>query len=219
PAADIDKVLTSLKTDLEKDPHFEEVNKFDKSVTGDAKLAAITAMAFSLLAIVAYLWVRFQRATFGLAACAALIHDVLVVLGLVAIGAYLSGTPLKAIFLLEDFKINLPIIAAFLTIVGYSLNDTIVVFDRIREVRGRNPALTEEMVNASLNQTLSRTILTSLTTLIVVFILYVMGGEGIHGFAYCLILGILVGTYSSIYVASPVLVWLMNREQKKVAAN
>ncbi|MDB4731259.1 protein translocase subunit SecD, partial [bacterium] len=167
PAADIYKVLTSLKTDLEKDPHFEEVNKFDKSVTGDAKLAAITAMAFSLLAIVAYLWVRFQRATFGLAACAALIHDVLVVLGLVAIGAYLSGTPLKAIFLLEDFKINLPIIAAFLTIVGYSLNDTIVVFDRIREVRGRNPALTEEMVNASLNQTLSRTILTSLTTLIV----------------------------------------------------
>lgn len=219
PPADVDAALAGLKTELEKNPHFEEVNKFDKSVTGDAKVAAITAMAFSLLAIVAYLWVRFQRATFGLAACAALIHDVLVVLGLVAIGSYLSGTPLKSIFLLEDFKINLPIIAAFLTIVGYSLNDTIVVFDRIREVRGRNPALTEEMVNASLNQTLSRTILTSFTTLIVVFILYVMGGEGIHGFAYCLILGILVGTYSSIYVASPVLVWLMNREQKKLATN
>ncbi len=218
PAADVDRVLADLKLDLEKDPHFEEVNTFDQSVTGDAKLAAITAMAFSLLAIVAYLWVRFQRVTFGLAACAALIHDVLVVLGLVAIGAYLSGTPLKAIFMLEDFKINLPIIAAFLTIVGYSLNDTIVVFDRIREVRGRNPALTEAMVNTSLNQTLSRTILTSLTTLIVVLILYILGGEGIHGFAYCLILGILVGTYSSIYVASPVLVWLMNREQKKVAS-
>lgn len=218
PAADVDRVLNGLKADLEKDPHFEEINTFDKSVTGDAKLAAMTAMAFSLLAIVGYLWVRFQRATFGLAACAALIHDVLVVLGLVAIGAMLSGTPLKAIFMLEDFKINLPIIAAFMTIVGYSLNDTIVVFDRIREVRGRNPALTESMVNTSLNQTLSRTILTSITTLIVVLILYVIGGEGIHGFAYCLILGILVGTYSSIYVASPVLVWLMNREQKKIAS-
>lgn len=217
PRADVEAILAKTKAQLEKDPHFEEVNTFDKSVTGDAKLAAMTAMAFSLLAIVGYLWVRFQRVTFGLAACVALIHDVLVVLGLVAIGAYLSGTPLKSILLLEDFKINLPIIAAFLTIVGYSLNDTIVVFDRIREIRGRNPALTESMVNTSLNQTLSRTILTSLTTLIVVIILYVMGGEGIHGFAYCLIMGILVGTYSSIYVASPVLVWLMNREQKKVA--
>lgn len=218
PQEDVAKILGIVKEGLEKDPHFEEVNTFDQSVTGDAKLAAITAMAFSLLAIVAYLWIRFQRVTFGLAACAALIHDVLAVLGLLAIGAYLSGTPLKAIFLLEDFKINLPIIAAFLTIVGYSLNDTIVVFDRIREVRGRNPALTEAMVNASLNQTLSRTILTSFTTWIVVFILYVMGGEGIHGFAYCLIMGIIVGTYSSIYIASPVLVWLMNREQKKVAS-
>ncbi len=218
PANDVDRVLADLKVDLEKDPHFEEINTFDQSVTGDAKLAAITAMGFSLLAIVAYLWVRFQRVTFGLAACAALIHDVLIVLGLVALGSYLSGTPLKAIFMLEDFKINLPIIAAFLTIVGYSLNDTIVVFDRIREVRGRNPALTEAMVNTSLNQTLSRTILTSLTTLIVVLILYVLGGEGIHGFAYCLTLGIVVGTYSSIYVASPTLVWLMNREQKKVAS-
>ena len=217
-AAAITAVLQSLKTKLEKDPHFEEVNSFAQSVTGDAKWAAVTAMVVSLLMIVGYLWVRFQRVTFGLAACAALIHDVLVVLGLVAIGAYLSGTPLQTIFLLEDFKINLPIIAAFLTIVGYSLNDTIVVFDRIREVRGRNPALTESMVNTSLNQTLSRTILTSLTTLIVVMILYVMGGEGIHGFAYCLILGVLVGTYSSIYVASPVLVWLMNRDAKKVAS-
>ncbi|MEW4487494.1 protein translocase subunit SecD [Thalassoglobus sp. JC818] len=218
PVEDVNSALSNMKEDLEKDPHFEEVNSFAQSVTGDAKWAAITAMVISLLMIVAYLWIRFQRVTFGVAACAALIHDVLVVLGLVAIGAYLSGTPLRSILMLEDFKINLPIIAAFLTIVGYSLNDTIVVFDRIREVRGRNPALTESMVNASLNQTLSRTILTSLTTLIVVLILYVMGGEGIHGFAYCLILGILVGTYSSIYVASPVLVWLMNRQQKKVAS-
>ncbi len=102
-------------------------------------------------------------------------------------------------------------IAAFLTVVGYSLNDTIVVFDRIRENRGKNPALTVEMVNTSLNQTLSRTLLTSLTTLLVVLVLYAIGGEGIHGFAFCLVTGIVVGTYSTIYIASPILLWLMNR--------
>ena len=85
------------------------------------------------------------------------------------------------------------------------------MFDRIREVRGKNPALTPDMVNRSLNQTLSRTLLTSVTTFIVVAILYFMGGEGIHGFAFCLVLGVIVGTYSSIFVASPVLLWLMNR--------
>ena len=120
--------------------------------------------------------------------------------------------------LLNDFRINLPMVAAFLTIVGYSLNDTIVVFDRIREVRGKNPNLTTEIVNTSLNQTLSRTLLTSLTTFLVVIILYSTGGEGIHGFAFCLTLGVIVGTYSSIYVASPVLVWLMNRGEKPEAA-
>ena len=114
------------------------------------------------------------------------------------------------VLLLQDFKINLPMVAAFLTIVGYSLNDTIVVFDRIREVRGKNPSLTSEMVNQSLNQTLARTLLTSVTTLIVVVILYFGGGDGIHGFAYCLVLGVVVGTYSSIFVASPTLLWMMN---------
>jgi SecD/SecF fusion protein len=94
---------------------------------------------------------------------------------------------------------------------GYSLNDTIVVFDRIREVRGKNPALTAEMVNLSLNQTLSRTLLTSFCTFVVVIILYLMGGEGVHGFAFTLILGIAIGTFSSIYIGSPILIWLMKR--------
>ena len=98
--------------------------------------------------------------------------------------------------------------AAFLTIIGYSLNDTIVVFDRIREVRGRSPELTGEMVNTSINQTLSRTLLTSLTTLLVVVILYVGGGSGIHGFAFSLVVGVIVGTYSSVFVASPILLWM-----------
>lgn len=217
-AEDVPTALETLKQDLEAEPHFEEVNTFDQAVSGEMQTAAMTAMVFSLLAIVAYLWVRFQHFTFGLAACAALIHDVLITLGCIALGAYLSGNPIGNFLKLEDFKINLPIVAAFLTIVGYSLNDTIVVFDRIREVRGRNPALTEQMVNQSLNQTLSRTLLTSTTTLIVVVILYFMGGEGIHGFAYCLTLGILVGTYSSIYIASPVLVWLTNRQARRVAS-
>jgi len=147
-----------------------------------------------------------------------LVHDVLVVLGIVAMASYLNGSGIGNALLLYDFKINLPMIAAFMTIVGYSLNDTIVVFDRIREVRGKNPALTEEMINKSLNQTLARTILTSLTTFLVVAILYAIGGEGIHGFAFCLVMGVIVGTYSSIYVASPVLLWLMNREENKSTA-
>jgi len=201
----VQAMLDGLKEDLEKDPYFEEVNTFDSQVAGEMKNAAITAMVVSLVMIVAYLWVRFQQVTFGLAACVALVHDVLIVMGMLALASYIG----------LDYKINLPIVAAFLTIVGYSLNDTIVVFDRIREVRGRNPAMTESMINTSLNQTLSRTLLTSLTTLVVVVILYFMGGEGLAGFAFCLILGVLVGTYSSIYVASPALLWLMNRESKE----
>jgi len=169
------------------------------------------AMLASLAAIVAYIGYRFQRVMFGLAAVVALVHDVLIVIGMVALASYVSHSAIGQMLDLYDFKINLPMIAAFLTIVGYSLNDTIVVFDRIREVRGKDPALTVEMVNTSLNQTLSRTILTSLTTFFVVAILYSIGGEGIHGFAFCLVLGVIVGTYSSIYVASPALLWLMNR--------
>ncbi len=208
---DLKTALVAMQDVMATTAILDEVNSFDSSVASEMQESAIMAMLISLIAIVAYIWFRFQRITFGLAAVVALIHDVLVVLGLVALGAYLSHTQLGLLMGLNDFKINLPMIAAFLTIVGYSLNDTIVVFDRIREVRGKNPALTTTMVNTSLNQTMSRTLLTSITTLIVVLILYAIGGEGIHGFAYCLVLGVIVGTYSSIFIASPVLVWLMNR--------
>lgn len=209
--ADLKTALAEMQNVMATTAVLDEVNSFDSSVAGEMQESALLAMLISLVAIVAYIWFRFQRITFGLAAVVALVHDVLVVLGLVALGAYLSNTALGPLMGLTDFKINLPMIAAFLTIVGYSLNDTIVVFDRIREVRGKNPALTNSMVNESLNQTLSRTLLTSLTTLIVVLILYAIGGEGIHGFAYCLVLGVIVGTYSSIFIASPALLWLMNR--------
>ena len=99
-------------------------------------------------------------------------------------------------------------ISAFLTLIGYSLNDTIVTFDRLREIRGKSPDINSEMVNLTINQTLSRTVLTSLTTLMVVVIMFIFGGEGVRGFAYCLLVGVVTGTYSSIYIASPALLWM-----------
>ena len=204
--------LEDMQQLMENMPVLSEVNTFDSSVAGEAKLNAIMAMLIALVAIVGYIWVRFQQIAFGLAAVVALVHDVLVVLGMVAIASVLSGTPIGPLFAFTDFKINLSMIAAFLTIIGYSLNDTIVVFDRIREVRGKNPDIKADMVNTSLNQTLSRTLLTSITTLLVVVILYFIGGEGLHGFAFCLVVGVLVGTYSSIFVASPVLLKLAKRK-------
>jgi SecD/SecF fusion protein len=211
---DLTTALAAMQAKMDNKPLFEEVSNFAKSVGGEMKQQAIIAMLISLVAIIIYVTFRFQRVVFGVAAVAALVHDVLVVIGVVALASLASGGALGSLLGLYDFKINLPMIAAFLTIVGYSLNDTIVVFDRIREVRGKNPNLTPEMINTSLNQTLSRTLLTSLTTFFVVAILYVFGGEGIHGFAFCLLIGVIVGTYSSIYVASPVLLWLMNRADK-----
>src|SRR4029079_7268268 len=107
------------------------------------------------------------------------VHDCLLVLGMIAVGAYLSRTSIGRMLGLEDFKIDMNVIAAFLTIAGYSLNDTIVVFDRLREMKGKNPNITPELVNLSVNQTLSRTLLTSWTVFLVVFTLYVWGGESI----------------------------------------
>ena len=148
---------------------------------------------------------------FGVAAVVALVHDVLITIGAIAISAYVANA--LGFLLIDEFKINLTIVAALLTIIGYSVNDTIVVFDRIREVRGKSPDVTTEMVNLSINQTLSRTILTSFTTLIVTIVLYMMGGSGIHGFAFAFSVGIIVGTYSSIFVASPIMLWMLNREK------
>jgi len=209
------EVADYLKAKFDEAPYFEELSSFDAAVAGDTQRAALLALGLSMVAMIAYLWVRFQQVSFGLAACLGLLHDVLITLGLVALGAYLSGNPVGQMLGLEDFKINLTVVAAFLTIIGYSVNDTIVVFDRIREVRGRNPQLTEGMINQSLNETLSRTLLTSMTTLVVLIIMYVMGGEGIHAFAYCVTLGIVVGTFSSIFVSSPILLWLTRRTSKR----
>ncbi|MCA9135018.1 MAG: protein translocase subunit SecF, partial [Planctomycetales bacterium] len=179
-------------------------------VAGEMQQRAIGAILLSLVFIVGYIWFRFQKVAYGLAAVIALVHDVIITLGILAVCHWLA--PYLGFLLVEDFKIGLTEVAAFLTIIGYSLNDTIVVFDRIREVRGRNPKLTSDMINASVNQTLSRTLLTSGTTLLTLVVLYIFGGEGIHAFAFALLIGIIVGTYSSIFIASPVLLWLSNRE-------
>ncbi len=214
-AEDLTSALTAVQARLASSPVFEEINAFDTSVANETKIDALLAILASLVMIVAYIWFRFEKVYFGYAAVVALAHDVLVTLGCIALGAYLSKSPLGPVLLLEDFKINLGQVACLLTIVGYSLNDTIVIFDRIREIKGKSPNITPEMINASVNQTLSRTLLTALTTFIVVAVLYVAGGEGIHGFAFSMIIGVITGCYSTIYIANPVLLWLVQRENKK----
>ena len=210
--ADTDKIKSKL---LENDgvTFFHQTQKFGAQIAGDMQGLALTAMLFSFAGIITYIWLRFQHLTYGIAAVVALLHDVLVTLAAMAVSVYLADH--LGFLLIEDFKISLPVVAAFLTIIGYSLNDTIVVFDRIREVRGKSHDLTELMLNKSINQTLNRTLLTSLTTLIVVIILYVVGGSGIHGFAFALVIGVAAGTYSSIFIAAPTLLFLHRLTWKK----
>jgi SecD/SecF fusion protein len=168
-------------------------------------LRAMLAILASWAAILLYLWFRFGSWTFGLAAVICLIHDLFFTIGAIAACYFVHGTYLGDLLMINDFRIDLPSVAALLTLVGYSVNDTIVVFDRIREVRGKNPDLTPKMLNDSVNQTLSRTILSSLTVWLVVVVLYWFGGPGVHLFAFVMVVGVIVGTYSSIYIASPLL--------------
>ena len=192
------------------------ITQIDPSIGAQAKVRALIAIILSLIAIVAYIWIRFGTARYGFAAIAALVHDVCITLGAVT-GCYLLLTNIPAVanaLLLGDFKIDLAMIAAFLTIIGYSLNDTIVVFDRIRENRGKQIDVTRQIINNSLNQTLSRTILTSLTTFMVVLIMYIWGGAGLRGFTFAMLVGIIIGTYSSIAIAATILT-LGNKLSKK----
>jgi preprotein translocase SecF subunit len=169
----------------------------------ELKQQAIMAVLYAMVLILIYVAIRFDL-KFGVAAIVATLHDVVVSVG---------------VFSLLNKEISLAVVAAFLTIVGYSLNDTIVVFDRIREdLRSMRKESYEEVVNKAINQTLSRTIITGGTTLIVLTFLFFMGGEVIHDFAFALIVGILIGTYSSIFIASPVVVeWKKRIEDRKKA--
>lgn len=214
--ADGTTVMNAVAEEIGRTPLWLSLSQIGGRVAGEMQQRALAAILVSLIFIVGYIWFRFQRISYGLAAVVALVHDVLITLGAIAISTWLAK-PL-GFLLIEDFKIGLTEVAAFLTIIGYSLNDTIVVFDRVREVRGRSPRLTAAMLNQSINQTLSRTLLTSGTTLIAVVLLYFFGGEGIHAFSFALFVGIVIGTYSSIFIASPILLWLANRQETPAKA-
>ncbi len=210
-------IESDLRTRLEgmlaeKDP-FPEINTIGQRVSGEIQQAAIQAILLSLIAIVIYMNFRFKEYRFGLAAVVALFHDVLFTLGALAVFHQLG---------LVRVEINLEIIAAFLTIIGYSLNDTIVVFDRIRENLPRMKGSFIEVIDRSINQSLNRTILTSVTTFFVVGVLF-FSNRPLHnvleGFAFAMLIGVVVGTYSSMFVASPLLVFLDRwARNKKIAS-
>lgn len=189
-----DNSATVIKTDI-VGPRFAE----------DLKRGALNAVIFALIIIFIYILIRFKDWTFSAGAVAALFHDVLIVLGVFT-------------FLNEiapfSMQIDQAIIAAFLTIVGYSLNDTVVVFDRIRENSLLYKTMDhDKMINKSLNDTLSRTVITSVTTLFVVTVLFIFGGEVLKGFSFALMLGVIIGTYSSLFVASAMVVELYKRRE------
>ncbi len=203
-------VLDRLQADMQSTPLFPMANKIGGRVSSDMQSKAVWAVVISLIGVIIYLWLRFQKVSYGLAAAIAVAHDVFVTIGLMALSYYIvSWVPALASALqIDAFQINLTIVAALLTIIGYSLNDTIVTFDRLREIKGKSPQLTTEMVNSSVNQCLSRTILTALTVFLTVVILYFFGGDGIHSFAFAFLVGVIAGTYSTVYIAAPVLLWL-----------
>jgi SecD/SecF fusion protein len=201
--------LDQLEKVLAADPDllFERITNFGGTVAAETRTLALIATVASWIIIIVYLWWRFHSFTYGLAAVLAVVHDVLITLGAIAVSYWLAKVPgLSTLLQIDQFKIDLPIVAAFLTLIGFSVNDTIVIFDRIREIKGKTPHLTNKMVNDAINQTLSRTILTSFTAWLVVVILYLFGGEGLHGFAFALVVGFLSGTYSTVYIATPILI-------------
>ncbi len=195
-----------------------ETTNFDPAIAGEAAQLAIIAVILSWLVIVVYLWLRFGSVQWGLAAVICLIHDVVIVVGLVAASGWIFAM-FGDVLGIQSFKIDLAMIAAILTVIGYSVNDTIVIFDRIRENRGKLTTVSVSVINASINQTLARTLLTSGTTLIVVIIMYVIGGPGIHAFTYALLAGIIFGTYSSVAVASPLLMGFKQALVAKMTTN
>ena len=187
--SELRKILLPQHPKLE----IRRIETIGPKVGDELKISAVQAIFIALGLVLLYITIRFQWRQ-GVSAIVALVHDVLVVIGM---------------FSILDKEFSLTVVAALLTVVGYSLNDTIVVFDRIRENQGKyRKKPFEEMINLSITETLSRTLITSGTTLLVVLALFILGGEIIHDFAFALLVGVLIGTYSSIYVASPVAVFL-----------
>ncbi|MGQ9799065.1 MAG: protein translocase subunit SecF [Ignavibacterium sp.] len=193
-----------------KDNSFQVVkeDRVGPKIGAELKRDAVIAVLLSLLVILFYLGFRFKF-VFAVGAVLALFHDVLITVGLYAV--------LYGLIPGLNLEIDLPVVAAFLTLVGYSINDTVIVFDRIREnIKIHKTMPLEELVNKSINQTMSRTIITGFTTLLAVFVLFLLGGDVLRAFSFTLLFGIIIGTYSSIFVASALVVDYVQRKKKKV---
>ena len=189
-----DQFIGELKEEISKslntEVNFRRVENVGPKVSSELLKNGLTAIALSLAAMLFYIWIRFEW-QFSLGSIIALIHDVIITLG---------------IFSILSFEVNLSIVAAVLTIVGYSMNDTVVIFDRIRENLLKFSKIEiNEIANISINETLSRTLITSTTTLLALLSIFILGGEILKGFSFAMILGVIIGTYSSVFVASPVL--------------
>ena len=197
----IKTIKENVKNKLQTDVNFRRVENVGPKVSAELLNSGLLAITLALGAMLFYIWVRFEW-QFSLGSILAIFHDVLITIGL---------------FSLLSLEINLSIVAAVLTIVGYSMNDTVVIYDRIRENLSKfSSSKIEEITNISINETLSRTIITSLTTLLALISIFVLGGEILRGFALAMIIGVIIGTYSSIFVASPILKYL-NVSYKTIA--
>ena len=203
----IPKIKKKLTDNLNSEINFRRVENVGPKVSAELLQSGIIAISLSLVAMLFYIWVRFEW-QFSIGSIIALFHDVIITLG---------------IFSILSLEINLSIIAAVLTIVGYSMNDTVVIYDRIRENLGKYHKLNiSDIANLSINETLARTIITSVTTLLALFSIFILGGEILRGFSFAMILGVLIGTYSSIFVASPILQFFkvsyktLEKEEEKI---
>ena len=189
----IEEIKANLENSYGNNFNFRRVENVGPKVSAELLKSGVIAISLSLAAMLFYIWIRFEW-QFSIGAILALFHDVLITMG---------------IFSLFSLEVNLSIVAAILTIVGYSMNDTVVIFDRVREnLKKHLDIKIFELSNLSINETLSRTIITSLTTLLALFSIFFFGGEILKGFAFAMILGVVLGTYSSIFIANPVLVYL-----------
>ena len=196
----IKSINDKLSSDLGSVMNFRRVENVGPKVSNELLRAGLLAITLSLAAMLIYIWIRFEW-QFSLGAIIALIHDVIITMG---------------IFSFLSYEVNLSIVAAVLTIVGYSMNDTVVIFDRIREnLKKYSKISISDISNTSTNETLSRTLITSTTTLLALFSIYIFGGAILKGFSFAMIIGVIVGTYSSIFVATPVLNYT-NVNQKTV---
>ena len=217
PRENLDEILANWKTDLDMTPNFPTSTTVGGSVARHTRIQGTMALIAGLVFMAIYISVRFTRWQYGLIAVVGLIHVVLIVLGALAVSKWLVDwmPALASVLLIEEFKIGLPVVAAFLAVIAYAINDTIILFDRIRENLGKSTILYGSMINAAINQVLSRTVLTSSTTMFVALVLYIFGGQGIHTFAFVLAVGIACGTYSTIFICAPLLFWAIGKDDLK----